>query len=466
MSFTELGLQQTLSTRLLNLGYISPAPAHNKTIPTILDGDSLLVCSPLGAGFTESALLSIINLSVTQSQSGQAYVILSPSEDHKHVTEQRLKLLVGKEIAIDICTDLEGSLLPKHQACIWVSTAKEFHNHLRNTPNIEELSCTLLLTETDEMIARGSKPDLLALSQYLSKQCQVLIYASRVTKSINSISRSLQHNPKRYKLNTNIDEPASIAQQAWPVPENMKSQLLLKLTSKLHNGKAIIMVRNDQTAARLARRMRTRRIKAAAGRSVDKLDTFTRFESGDIKMLFLSDSVNNSISLEDVTYVVHYHLPNSPSRYLDILTKTPGSVHISLISPREEERLIEIEDILKRPILRNILPNFDYGKQVSKSADESKSRTKKKRSKRNKKPQTNVKWDPDVPRTWGDRNAPRSNPEKIPLEQWSPNSLPSIWLEDNLNKTTKAMPETKPSRRHRKKNSRNRNGNKSSRYKK
>ena len=110
----------------------------------------------------------------------------------------------SEEIAIDICINLEGSLLPKHQACIWVSTAKEFHNHLRNTPNIEELSCTLLLTETDEMIARGSKPDLLALSQYLSKQCQVLIYASRVTKSINSISRSLQHNPKRYKLNTNI----------------------------------------------------------------------------------------------------------------------------------------------------------------------------------------------------------------------------------------------------------------------
>ena len=466
MSFTELGLQQTLATRLLNLGYISPSPAHNKTIPAILSGDSLLVCSPLGAGFTESAFLSIISLSATQSRSGQAYVILSASKEHKHITEQRLKLLVGEEIEIDISTDLEGSLLPKPQACIWVSTAKEFHDHLRNTPTIRELSCTLLLTETDEIIARGSKPDLLALSQYLSKQCQVIICTSRVTKSINSISSSLQHNPKRYKLNTNIEEPASIAQQAWPVPENMKAQLLLKLSSKLHNAKVIVMVRNDQTAARLARRMRTRRIRAAALISIGKLDILARFESGDIKILMLPQSTNNSISLEDITHVIYYHFPDNPSDYLDVLNKAPNSVHMSLISPSEEEQLIEIEDILKRPILRNILIDFDYRKQVSNLTDESKSRKKKKQSKRKKKPETKTVWDPDIPRTWGDRNTRPPSPEKIPLEEWSPSPLSSIWLEDNMDRTTNPMPGEKPSRRRRKKYSRNSNENKSSRSKK
>ncbi|MEE3229230.1 MAG: hypothetical protein VX237_09070, partial [Chloroflexota bacterium] len=84
MPFTELGLQQTLATRLLNLGYMSPASAHTKTIPAILNGASLFIGSPPGAGFTESAMISIINLSTTQAHSNQAHIILSASNGHKH----------------------------------------------------------------------------------------------------------------------------------------------------------------------------------------------------------------------------------------------------------------------------------------------------------------------------------------------------------------------------------------------
>ena len=171
VSFTELGLQQTLATRLLNLGYISPASAHNKAIPAILKGASLLVGSPLGAGFTESAMISIINLSTTQAQSSHAYIILSASEDHKHIYEQRLKLLMGNEIQIDIITNLERFAAPTTQATILISTPQEFHNYLEQSSTNRELSYTLLLTETDEMVARGAKPQLLALSDYLSKEC-------------------------------------------------------------------------------------------------------------------------------------------------------------------------------------------------------------------------------------------------------------------------------------------------------
>jgi superfamily II DNA/RNA helicase len=213
------------------------------------------------------------------------------------------------------------------------------------------------------------------------------------------------------------------------------------------------------------------------------LDTFSRFETDDIKMLIVSERADNSMPVENVKYVVHYHLPDSTNGYLDILNKTPDSVHMSLIAPGEEEQLIEIEDMLKRPILRNILTNFDYGKQVTNP------RKKKKRSKRKKTPQTKTVWDPEVPRTWGDPNAPRSIPEKIPLETWSPSPLPSIWLgedkkrtvkdlswspgplpsiwlEEDKKRTVKGMSGSKQSHRRRKKYNRKRNGNKTSRYKK
>ncbi len=460
MPFTELGLQQTLATRLLNLGYTRPASAHTKTIPAILNGTSLFVGSPSGAGFTESAMISIINLSTTQAQSRRAYIILSASDDHKHIYEQRLKLLMGDEIQIDIITNLERFAAPTTQATILISTPQEFHNYLEQSSTNRELSYTLLLTETDEMVARGAKPQLLALSDYLSKECQIIICTSKITKSVKSISRSLQYKPKWLTLGPNNKEPRNIAHQAWPVPKTMKDQLLLKLSSKLHNAKAIIIVNDQQYATKLARRMRTRKLKAAAVRAVDALETYSRFESNDIQMLILPDQLNRSISLEGVTHIIHYHLPDNPQDYLTTSIIAPGAIHMSIISPNDEERLIEIEDVLKRPLSRNILTNFDYTDKFSKSKHETTTRKKKRRK---GKQQTKFEWDPDIPRTWGDQNAIRANPEKTPLEEWSPSPLPSVWLDKNLRKNTKSgSAKNRPSRRD-KQYRRNHNGNKFSR---
>ena len=462
MSFTELGLQQTLATRLLNLGYIRPAASHNKAIPAILNGASLLVGSPLGAGFTESAMISIINLSTTQAQSSHAYIILSASEDHKHIYEQRLKLLVGDEIPIDIITNLERFVAPTTQATILISTPQEFHNYLEQSTTNRELSYTLLLTETDEMVARGAKPQLLALSTYLSKTCQTIICTSKITKSVKSISRSLQYKPKWFTLGPKNQEPENIAHQAWPVPKTMKDQLLLKLSSKLHSAKVIILVNGEKYATKLARRMRTRKLSATAVRDVDELETYSRFESNDIQMLILPGQLNQSISLAGVTHIIHYHLPDNPRDYLATSIMAPGAIHMSIISPNDEERLIEIEDVLKRPLSRNILTNFDYRVKIGKSTPETTARKNKKR-KRKHKQQTKFVWDPDVPRTWGDRNAPRTNPEKTPLEEWSPSPLPSVWLDKTLHKNTKSRSAKKRPGRRYKEHRRNHNGNKFSR---
>tara|TARA_B100000029_G_scaffold89945_3_gene79808 strand:- start:83720 stop:85123 length:1404 start_codon:yes stop_codon:yes gene_type:complete len=465
VSFTELGLQPNLATRLINLGYIRPTPAHNKVIPDILHGANLLIGSPVGAGFAESAMISIINLSVTQANSNQVHIILSASDDHKLIYEQQLQLLMGNQIPIALMTNIESFVPPTTQASIWISTPQEFLNYLQESSTNQEISYTLLLNETDEMIARGAKPALLAVSEYISKQCQVIICTSKITKSIKTISRSLQHRPKWYRWDSNNQKPENTAHQAWPVPKTLKSQLLLKLSSKLHNAKAILLVRDEQFATKIARRIRTRKLRAAAVMVGNELEIFRRFESNDITLLILADGLKKSIPLEGVTHIIHYDLPDKPQGYLDITNKMPGAIHMSIITPSDEESLIEIEDIMQRPLSRNTLTNFDYKEKVSKSAHANTTRKKKRRPKRRRKKQTKTEWDPEVPRTWGDRNAMRANPDKTPLEDWSPSPLPSIWSDKNPNKHTKTVSRKKRSVRRYKKHRRNRNGNKSSRSK-
>ena len=97
-----------------------------------------------------------------------------------------------------------------------------------------------------------------------------------------------------------------------------------------------------------------------------------------------------------------------------------------------------------------------------------KKNTKKKqrRTRRRRKQQTKTEWDPEVPRTWGDRNAMRTNPDKTPLEEWSPSPLPAIWSDKTQYKRDKTVAHKKRSVGRYKQRRRNRNGNKPSRSKK
>ena len=97
---------------------------------------------------------------------------------------------MGDEIQIDIITNLERFAAPTTQATILISTPQEFHNYLEQSSTNRELSYTLLLTETDEMVARCAKPQLLALSDYLSKECQIIICTRSEERRVGKECRS------------------------------------------------------------------------------------------------------------------------------------------------------------------------------------------------------------------------------------------------------------------------------------
>ncbi len=468
MSFSELSLHPTLLARLGKLGYTRAAPAHAQLLPPILEGADVLVSCVPGAGCFEAALFGLLHRCLHSPETDAACVILTCSESHAERTAQRMKALTGDELPTSIISESAATTRPEKAApFIAVNTAEKFLAQLRESETSAITPTALLFANTDEMIARGKRTVLLEIGELLTTKPQILICTSRETRSVERVSQALQREPVvRHTFKPDGAHPEGIPQQAWPVPNHLKTSLLLKLQRRYHPAIMLVIAAEDRTAARVARRLRAGKTSATALLNSDSQkqqnELRARFEAAEIKLLLLSGDIPANLPVAEVTHVVNYNMPSESKDYFKTLRRVPHAVHLNLVTPLEEERVLEIEDGLGRPLLRDTLPDFDYSQPDRERERTSHSEKKARRSVARAKPRSKItKWDPDVPRSWGDRNAPRKDPAKIPLAEWSPEPLPAIWSEQKTSSspaTPKPFGRGRPRRRQRRRRgSRNKN---------
>ena len=212
--------------------------------------------------------------------------------------------------------------------------------------------------------------------------------------------------------------------------------------------------------------MRTGKSKAAAllTSSPNDMQSALRSRFGStIKILIVPKQIPANLKVTEVTHVVHYDLPNDTRQYFKALQQVPHAVHISLVTPQDEVKILEIEDSIGRPLFRDMLADFDYSRPDRKNKTDTLSkediRTSRRTgtTRRRKKPaEKKTPWDPEIPRSWGDRNTARNQPEKIPLAQWSPEPLPAIWHKQETSSGQSSDKDNKDSSRPRHRRRRNR----------
>ena len=467
MSFIDLGIHTNLLSRLKDLGYTRASPAHVQIVPTILDGGDILVTCQSGSAYTDAALIALLHRCIESPNTNSSSVIVCPTDNRAAHTAARLRLIVNNTLAVNIVSgnNPENSLdfsLP----LIRITTPNQFLEQLQTIEMSESSLKTLLITQMDVMIAQGAKTALFEIGNLLTNKTQVILYTGRETRSVTHLTKILQHEPVRHAVTSDSQRPESTAQQTWPVPDHLKTPLLLKLYRRFQQPVIVVIVSTNSWASRLARRMRTGKSKAAAllTSSPNDMQSALRSRFGStIKILIVPKQIPANLKVTEVTHVVHYDLPNDTRQYFKALQQVPHAVHISLVTPQDEVKILEIEDSIGRPLFRDMLADFDYSRPDRKNKTDTLSkediRTSRRTgtTRRRKKPaEKKTQWDPEIPRSWGDRNTARNQPEKIPLAQWSPEPLPAIWHKQETSSGQSSDKDNKDSSRPRHRRRRNR----------
>ena len=159
-----------------------------------------------------------------------------------------------------------------------------------------------------------------------------------------------------------------ITQTLYPVPEHLKTPLLLELLEESGVDSALIFTRTKRGTEHLARKLKESGIKAgeihgdcSQGQRVAALEGF---RAGRYRVLVATDVAGRGIDVEGISHVINYDMPETVETYVHRAGRTARveavGKAISLVTPGDERTVRAIERTIGQTIERRHLSHFDY----------------------------------------------------------------------------------------------------------
>ena len=109
--FEDFGLSKTLEKSILNMGFVSPTPIQEQSIPIALEGKDILGSAQTGTGKTGAFSIPLIQ-KLMRDESATALILTPTRELAKQVLDVIDKLLFGQN-AINIACLIGGEQITK-----------------------------------------------------------------------------------------------------------------------------------------------------------------------------------------------------------------------------------------------------------------------------------------------------------------------------------------------------------------
>ena len=185
---------------------------------------------------------------------------------------------------------------------------------------------------------------------------------------IMRLAATVLHDPVRIQIGAEGALASGISQTLCPVPEHLKTPLLVALLGETNVDSALVFARTKRRTERLARQLAKSGIAAAQihgdctqGQRVAALEGF---RAGRYRVLVATDVAGRGIDVEGISHVINYDMPETVEGYVHRAGRTARvealGQAISLVTPGDEPTVRAIERAIGKTIQRRRLNHFDY----------------------------------------------------------------------------------------------------------
>jgi ATP-dependent RNA helicase RhlE len=373
MPFTSLKLHSSLLKAIKELGFVKPTPIQTDAIPPALAGKDLLACASTGSGKTAAFLLPIIQALIDRPRRTTRALVLTPTRElAAQIVEDLNALAVHTPVT---CAAIYGGvgMGPQEHALrsgvdVIVATPGRLLDHLRapyaKLGGLEYL----VLDEADRMLDMGFLPDVRRILRQIPAKRQTLFFSATMPPPIATLASEMLKHPAIINLQRQSAPATGIAQAVYPVPQELKSALLVELLKRDILREALVFTRTKHRANRVADHLVKHRINAArihGNRSqAQRTEALAGFKSGKYRVLVATDIAARGIDVEALSHVVNFDVPAVPDDYIHRVGRT-GRAEMTgdaftFVAPEESADLKAIERAVGKALPRVTLPDFDY----------------------------------------------------------------------------------------------------------
>ncbi|MFQ5356408.1 MAG: DEAD/DEAH box helicase [Mariprofundaceae bacterium] len=368
-TFTGLNLIPPLLKVLESVGYETPTPIQEQTIPLLLQGRDVLGQAQTGTGKTAAfalPLLSHIDLLKKHPQ----IMVLAPTRE--------LAIQVSEAFQKYACYMKGFHVLPiyggqsyeiqlrqlKRGVHVVVGTPGRVMDHMRRgTLKLNGLQA-LVLDEADEMLRMGFIDDVQWILEQRPEHCQIALFSATIPPVIRKIATQHLNNPEQIIIKVKEATAETIRQRYWMVSARHKLDALTRILEAEAFEAVLIFVRTKTATVELAEKLTARGYAATAlnGDVIQKQReaTINSLKKGNLDILVATDVAARGLDVDRISHVINFDVPHDTESYVHRIGRTGRAGRegdaILLVSPREERMLYAIERATRKRIDKFEMP--------------------------------------------------------------------------------------------------------------
>ncbi len=367
MTFTTLGLSDSLLRAVAHTGYTTPTPIQVKAIPAILSGGDVMAAAQTGTGKTAGFVLPLLQQLGTRTNAspGKARaLILTPTRELAAQVHQSI-LTYGKNEKLTSAVVFGGvninpqlRILRRGVDVLVATPGRLLDLFQQNAVRFDDIEL-LVLDEADRMLDMGFIRDIRKILKLIPERRQNLMFSATFSKEIRQLAGSICRNPIEIDVAPRNSTVEAISQKLYWIEKERKADLLSQLVQDTHE-QVLVFTRTKHGANKLVKRLSKDSINARAihgnKSQAQRTKALQDFKENRVQVLVATDIAARGIDIELLTLVVNFDLPHVAQDYIHRIGRTgragASGQAISFVSNDERKQLRAIELLIKRKIER------------------------------------------------------------------------------------------------------------------